>query len=467
MSAMDGRQIGRVLYAPIAAAAVLSQHAAVALAYAAAGRHVPTDVEFWLVPLRTFARLGHSPPAVLAAALLLAILSSGAVATASLWRARDAARGHVAALMTLIPVVQIPAIVALAALPSAKSAPRPQPALAEAGSVADIALGVVVGMGLCVFAVVVSALLFREYGYGLFVLAPLLMGLVTGYLANRRTVIPPGDTTKLVLASASLGGAMLIAFALEGLICLLMAAPLALLCAWIGGHTGREMAIHRRGNPTVMSLAALPLVFLLEAMVPAQLQLDSADSIVVDAPPAQVWKAVIANEDIGPAPALPFRLGLAYPIASELRGEGVGAERIGHFSTGVARERVTVWEPGRRLAFRVLSSPPVMHELSPWPTVHAPHVVGYFQTAWTSFDLAPLPQGRTRLTVRAAHTLRLDPAPYWEPLARLAIEANNRRVLVHYKARAEAASQADVYDFSHGAIALFGPRREPLESGAG
>ena len=446
MSASDGRRIGQVLYAPTAVVAVLSQHAAVALAYAAAGRQVPTDAEFWLVPLRTFARLGQSHPAVLAAALLLAILSSGAVATVSLWRARDAARGHVAALMALIPFLQIPAIVALAAMPSSRSEPRPQPASAQSGGMADIALGVVAGMGLCVFSVVVSALLFREYGYGLFVMAPLLMGLVTGYLANRRAVIPPGDTTKLVLVSASLGGAMLIAFALEGLICLVLAAPLALLCAWIGGRTGREMAIHRRGSPTAMSFAALPLVFLLEAMVPAQLQLASAESVVIDATPPQVWKAVIANEAIGPSPALPFRMGLAYPVASELRGEGVGAERIGRFSTGVAREQVTVWEPGRRLGFRVLSTPPVMHELSPWPTVHAPHAVGYFQTAWTSFDLVPLPQGRTRLTVRAAHTLRLDPAPYWEPMARLAIQANNRRVLAHYKARAEAASRTVAAD---------------------
>ena len=115
MSDVDGRRMARVPYAPIAAAAVLSQHAAVALAYAAAGRQVPTDAEFWLVPLRTFARLGHSHPAVLAGALLLAILSSGAVATVSLWRARDAAtRGHVAALMALIPLVQIPAVVVLA-----------------------------------------------------------------------------------------------------------------------------------------------------------------------------------------------------------------------------------------------------------------------------------------------------------------------------------------------------------------
>lgn len=432
------RRIGRPLYALAGAAAVLSQHAVVALTYAAAGLRMPTDAEFWLVPLRTFARLDYSHPAALAVGLLVAILSSGAVALLSLRRAHDAGRGHVAALLTLIPVVQIPAIFVLAAAAPAKSSASKQPAASERANVADIAAGVVVGMGLCVFAVVVSALVFREYGYALFVLAPLLMGMVTGYLANRRAVIPSRATTTLVLLSATLGGAMLIGFALEGVICLVMASPLALLCAVVGGRTGREMALRRRGNPTAMSLVALPLIVVLEAMIPSQLQLASVESVVIDAAPAQVWRAVTANEDIRPAPALPFRMGLAYPLASELRGEGVGAERVGRFSTGVARERVTVWEPGRRLTFEVLSMPPAMHELSPWPRVRAPHAVGYFQTAWTSFDLAPLAGGRTRLTVRAAHTLRLDPAPYWEPMARLAIQANNRRVLAHLKARAEA-----------------------------
>lgn len=434
----EPRRIGPSLYALAAPAAVLAQHAAVALAYAAKGEHLAAGAEFWLVPLRPFARLIEFSPPALAATLLLAILSSGAVALLSLWRARDAGRGHVAALLALIPVIQVPAILLLALLPPGKRSAPPQPAAAHAANITDIAAGVVLGMGLCVFAVVVSALVVGMYGYALFVLAPLMMGLVTGYRTNLRTVISAHDTTNLVLLAATLGGGMLIAVALEGFICLLMAAPLALLCAWIGGVTGREMAIRRRGNPTAMSLAAIPAVVLLEAMVPSPLQLASAESIVIDAAPAQVWQAVVANDDIGPAPALPFRLGLAYPIASELRGEGVGAERIGRFSTGVARERVTVWEPGRRLAFQVLSTPPVMHELSPWPTVHAPHAVGYFQTAWTSFDLAPLADGRTRLTVRAAHTLRLDPAPYWEPMARLAIQANNRRVLAHLKARAES-----------------------------
>jgi hypothetical protein len=82
--------------------------------------------------------------------------------------------------------------------------------------------------------------------------------------------------------------------------------------------------------------------------------------------------------------------------------------------TGIARERVTAWTPGRMLAFAVLSQPPSMHEMSPYREVRAPHVSGYFDTRDTRFDLRPLPGGGTRLTVSAAHVLRMDPVLYWK-----------------------------------------------------
>lgn len=63
---------------------------------------------------------------------------------------------------------------------------------------------------------------------------------------------------------------------------------------------------------------------------------------------------------------------------------------------------------------------------------------GYFTTAETRFSLTALAGGRTRLTVEAAHVLRIDPAMYWEPLARLAIRINVSRVLRDIQAKAEA-----------------------------
>jgi hypothetical protein len=122
----------------------------------------------------------------------------------------------------------------------------------------------------------------------------------------------------------------------------------------------------------------------------------------------------------------------------------VGGERLGVFSTGVARERITAWDKNRRLAFTVITDPPAMRELSPYAHVHAPHAQGYFHTTATSFELIPLVGGRTRLLERSSHELRLDPVLYWLPMARVVIDQNNARVLANIRWRAEDAEAAGV-----------------------
>ena len=116
---------------------------------------------------------------------------------------------------------------------------------------------------------------------------------------------------------------------------------------------------------------------------------------------------------------------------------GVGAVRLGDFSTGTARETVTEWAPLHALSFAVLHQPPAMAEMSPYAQVHAPHVSGYFNTATTRFSLYPLRNGGTRLTVNSTHILRIDPVLYWEPIARMAIDLNVTRVLRDIRFKAE------------------------------
>jgi hypothetical protein len=118
-------------------------------------------------------------------------------------------------------------------------------------------------------------------------------------------------------------------------------------------------------------------------------------------------------------------------------GEGMGSLRLGRFSTGTAREGVTEWVPNRKLAFTVLQDVPAVHEFSPYEHVHAPHVVGYFYTLDTSFELLPQQNGRTEVVERTSHSLKLEPALYWLPLPRWVVHPNNARVLAHIKHQAE------------------------------
>jgi len=126
-------------------------------------------------------------------------------------------------------------------------------------------------------------------------------------------------------------------------------------------------------------------------------------------------------------------------MRGKIFGNGVGAIRQGIFSTGVAYEQVTEWEPERKLSFIVLSDAPTMRELSPYAHVNAPHVKGYFHTIDARFTMTLLPDGKTRLTLATRHELDLEPALYWIPFAEWATHANKVRVLKHFQQQAEAS----------------------------
>ena len=250
-----------------------------------------------------------------------------------------------------------------------------------------------------------------------------------------------GRTLRLVSAAFALGGAALIGFAFEGLICLILATPLIAIMGAVGAALGACLAdLGRRGRvTTIAGVAFIPILLAAEAVLPPHADFDAVEFTDVAAPPSAVWDAVVHMGPIPDAPAAPFRWGLAYPMSGEIQGTGVGSIRRGIFSTGVAYERVTEWVPDRKLSFVVLSDPPTMNELSPYTHVNAPHDIGYFHTIDARFTLTPLPDGGTRLTLATRHDLDLEPALYWTPIAEWAVHVNKVRVLAHFRQQAEAS----------------------------
>ena len=434
-------EITPLAYAACAPVLLLSQHLAVLLAFRATGATLVYDSMFWVLPLRRLTDLPGLASWAAALAFAFSLVVAWGLAVLSFRRASYSRAGYALAALTVVPAVQIAAMAILAILPVRRNVPEPEP---ETGvNVAHVLQGVLAGIAIIVLAVLVSAVTFGAYGWGLFVMTPFLVGVTTAYIANRRVALEPGRTFSLVLAAAALGSLALIMLALEGLVCIILASPLGIAAAAAGGGLGRAAARIGQGRSTpLMSVAVLPAIFALEAATPPAVPIAMYETIDISAPPSAVWRALTSSDPIASPPGLVGRAGLAYPIRGRLIGEGIGATRLGEFSTGTARERITEWAPGSRLAFTVINQPPAMEEMSPYRRVHAPHVLGYFDTAGTSFALEPLPGGRTRLTARAAHILRLDPVLYWEPIARWAIHENVSRVLRDIREKAEASNAA-------------------------
>jgi hypothetical protein len=430
-------EICRLPYALWSFGIFFSQHFAILTMFWIQGMPLSPDPIFYLMPFRWLVSHVKVSDLTLVLALSYLLVVTWALVALAFRRAADANAPEWVAAMAIAQIVQIPFILFLCFAPPVTPVNRARDGEhPEDSDWRTAALGVVVGVALILAAVAMGALVFGSYGYGMFVVSPLVVGAATGYLANRAGDIGVQQTFVLVACATLLGGLALVGVALEGLVCILMVAPIVIAVAVLGGALGRAIA-QRRRRPPVAAVAVLPLVFAMEAAFPASTNFDATETIVVKAPPEWVWQSIVHTGTIDEPPALPFRLGVAYPLRGDVIGSGIGALRHGEFSTGTAIERVTEWAPNRKLAFVVDRDIPGMRELSPYEHVHAPHVVGYFLTTSASFELEPLPDGGTEIVEHTAHVLKLDPVFYWLPMARWVVHANNARVLAHISRQAE------------------------------
>ncbi|MDP9105601.1 MAG: hypothetical protein M3N49_06680, partial [Candidatus Eremiobacteraeota bacterium] len=239
----------------------------------------------------------------------------------------------------------------------------------------------------------------------------------------------------IALASTAVTAAVLVAFAFEGIVCLALAAPLAVPLAMFGGLAGRAILTmpHRRAAVLVAGIVSLPFACLGAVPSPARdaPRYEVVSRVVVDAPPERVWPHVIAFAPLAPPTELEFRAGIAYPLRAHIDGTGRGAIRYCEFSTGAFVEPITAWESPRRLAFTVAQNPPPMRELSPWGAIAAPHLRHFLVADAGEFRLSPLPGGRTELVGTTWYRHHLYPAAYWRWWSDAIIHRIHLRVLEH------------------------------------
>ena len=296
-----------------------------------------------------------------------------------------------------IPVVNWVTMIGLSLLPSALD---PYWSAAAPGSTARNVKGALIGVLLAValgLASTATAVRWASgYGLLLFFATPLMMGTMIGLLTNRPAPRPLADSIITALLAVALTGGAIALFALEGVICLLMAAPIAVVAALMGAVVGRAIAIHGRYAmaPVMLAAATVPLLGMAEHAIEQPTLHEVLTVQDIAAPPEVVWRHVIAFPEMAPPTEWIFRTGIAYPMRARLVGEGVGAVRHCEFSTGAFVEPITAWEPGRRLAFDVASQPRPMVEWGLTGALHPPHLDTLLRSRRGEFRLVGAPRWR-------------------------------------------------------------------------
>ena len=323
---------------------------------------------------------------------------------------------------------------------------RPLDGIIPRSQVGSAVLSIVVTTAIGLVFVLLGTAVIGAYGWSLFVALPFCLGLFSVLIHSFHGPRDYGTCVGVALLPVGLVGLLLLLVAIEGLICILMAAPLAMVLAWLGGSLGYYIqgnywgAKHGAAMLSVV-LFMMPALFGMERTAALDApRFEVRTSIDVKAPPAKVWQEVVAFAEIPPPTEMLFRAGIAYPIRAEISGRGPGAMRRCVFSTGPFLEPIEVWDEPRLLKFGVISSPAPLNEMTPYGHIEPRHLHDYFVSEEGQFLLTALPNGGTRLEGTTHYQNAMWPAAYWHIWSDYIIHRIHLRVLRHIKEAAEGSS---------------------------
>ena len=302
----------------------------------------------------------------------------------------------------------------------------------------------VISVTFTLLAALLGTSVLGNYGWSLFVGLPFGMGLLATLIYSHHQPRSLGACLLAANSAVLLAGIGFLLFAMEGAICLLMAAPLAFAIASLGGALGYAIQKSLRVNsesPRIFcaGILLIPLFMGLEHTLPPAAPLFKVtSSVVVNAPPEKVWENVISFSQLPPPHELIFKLGVAYPINAEINGRGVGAVRHCNFSTGPFVEPIEVWDEPHLLKFSVTEIPEPLQEWTPYHHIHPKHLDGYLASEAGQFRLVPLDKGsKTLLEGTTWYRHHMWPAEYWAVWSDHIIHTIHLRVLNHVKQLSE------------------------------
>ncbi len=452
----DGK-VGRAKYAAVGFVGAAIKHNLDRLIAASFLGYGDSFFNYW-APLGKAARLNHlsnTEARFLATLLLFSIPFLWVGVAMTVQRLRDAGQSVWLVVLFFIPVINLLFFVVLCALPPrerpahAEGAPWPGPGLLDGMIPRNVLGSAVLSIFLtCVLGLVfvgLGTLVIGAYGWGLFVALPFCLGMFSVLLYSYHAPRDWQSCLRVALLPVLVLGVALVLVAMEGVICVLMAAPFGVGLAGLGGMLGYMIQKHHWGpkqTPTMLSIVLLfvPVSFGIEHAAALQSPVFVVrTAIEVNAPPEKVWDQVVAFAEIPPPKEMLFRAGIAYPIRAEISGHGVGAVRHCIFSTGPFVEPIEVWDEPRLLKFGVTANPAPLQEWTPYAHIEPPHLHGYFVSEQGQFLLTALPGRRTRLEGTTWYRHTMWPTAYWHVWSDYIIHRIHLRVLNHIKLEAESS----------------------------
>ena len=263
------------------------------------------------------------------------------------------------------------------------------------------------------------------FGRGLGQTAALFIG-VPALLSMAAVFIPARSAAGVACKSVTLGLLISLIFLGEGILCVVMAAPLfytvALLIGFLRDRQRRQQR-HQHLFSGIVLLVFAPMA--LEGVFPATTinrHTEVMESVIVNASATDVAAAMISTPRFDRALPRLLTFGLPRPLAVESHGHLLLVEMRG------GETRVNGREP--RTGTLILSREHHTNRSVTWRVVSDDSHMRHFLT-WHSSEVAwqPIDERTTRVTWTIRYRRDLDPAWYFGPMERFAVRLAARYLI--------------------------------------
>ena len=233
---------------------------------------------------------------------------------------------------------------------------------------------------------------------------PSVMGAVCVIVARKEQGLHWGHYVLLPWISVFASMLSMMALMLEGSICIVMATPIFLVAASVGGvFAGFVSEKLARSRATLGAAFLLPLILApIESGLDKRVELREVVTYIdVRAAASVVWSQIttVKNIDSSEVPfSITHFIGVPKPVSAEMSGEGMGERRTSKWGKGIYfGERVTTWLPNSELAYAFEVYP----DSIPRDALdnHVEINGRYFDLVDGRYELRELGPGLTRLTL--------------------------------------------------------------------
>jgi hypothetical protein len=275
------------------------------------------------------------------------------------------------------------------------------------------------------------------------ILCPLSVGAIAVLFgADKEKKIPIRRQLGLSVTTMLVFLIAMFVFLLEGVICLVLVAPVFLIASIVGGLIAGVIHNNFRKNTTTLPVFAL-LPFLaapIEGLSPpSRSDQVVTNSIHISAPPEKVFDYLASVREIQPN-ELGFTfihlIGLPKPIEAQMNGEGIGAVRTSRWEKEVwFQEVITKWEKPKSMHYKfVIPKGAIPREAL---DQHVEMGGEYFDLIDGGYELKASEDGGTELSLSTRFVNKSQLKIYGDLWGRMVLKDFHRSILGLMKNRAE------------------------------